>query len=131
MPILHVLDTPINFIVQQCSECGVVHTIPMTQLQLGTDHDHNLIAMPACTCGAQEYFNRTFDEVAEHLADHRKKVNALAIALKDNGQVHAKHSDRIKAEKHEPKQVGELVGPVKEIPGMPEKKIPKGVRLPK
>lgn len=103
-------------IVQVCTECKSTASVSRSDLVLGHVHDDasdpNLIALPPCKCGAREFLNRTFDHAPEHLAAHRKKVNALAIDLKARGQLHPQLADRIRAEKHTPAQVGELIGAV-------------------
>jgi len=113
MPIVNVSESSI---VQQCTECANTAEVSRASLVLGvvndTASDPNLIALPPCKCGAQEFLNRTFDTAPDQLAAHRKKVNALAIDLRTRGQVHEGLKDRIHAERHAPTQVGELLGPV-------------------
>lgn len=130
MPILHVLDVPIQALVKHCALCGAVQSIPLDALKLGTESDRNLIELPRCSCGAQEFLNRTFDSAPAELAEHRKKVNALAVALKSTGRIHSKHAEAVKAETVAPSQVGELVGPVAPISGLPSVVVPPGMRLP-
>ena len=131
MPILHVLDVPFQSVFIGCYNCGTAQSVPLNSLQLGVEKDPNLIALPACSsCGSQEFLNRTFDAAPEALADHRKKVNALAIALRGAGRIHSKHAASVKAETRVPAQVGELVGPVAPILGMPAVSVPSGLKLP-
>jgi hypothetical protein len=130
MPLMHVLDTPSMFVIQQCANCGHVHSIPFSSLKLGNETETDIIEFPACSCGAMEFLNRTFDTVPDNLADHRKKVNALADALKKAGQMHPKSKAKIEAEKKTPTQVGDLVGPVNKIHGLPDPVFPAGLKLP-
>ena len=132
MPILHILDVPFQCLVRHCANqaCGLAQTIPLDSLQLGTEKDRNLIELPPCACGAQEFLNRTFDSAPEELADHRKKVNALAIALRAGGRVHPRHAESVRRETRSPAQVGDLVGPVASIVGLPPLIVPAGLKLP-
>lgn len=130
MPIIHILDVPLQCLVKHCAACGAVQSVPLDSLKLGTESDRNLIELPGCACGAQEYLNRTFDSAPEELADHRKKVNALAVALRSSGRVHPKHADAVRAETAAPAQVGDLVGPVAPIVGLPSVVVPPGLKLP-
>lgn len=129
MPIVHILDTPMAFAVQHCANCGAARSHLITSLQLGMSQDLNVIELPACPCGAQEFLNRTFDEAPEHLSEHRRAVNALATHLKSKGQVHPAHVEHFATETHEPKQSRSLAGPVAPIQGMPEIVVPDGLKL--
>ncbi len=128
MPIIFI--TPQEFVIQQCSACGAVHSLPIATLELGIATDHNIIALPACACGALEFLTRTFDSAPDPLADHRKKVNALAVTLKSRGQIHSAMASKIRAEKTSPQQVGDLIGPVAPIHGLPDPVFPEGLILP-
>lgn len=131
MPILHILDVPFRCVVLYCASCGSAQSAPFTSLQLGTERDPNLIKVPACdTCGAQEILNRTFDVAPDSVAEHRKKVNALAVALKAANRVHPNQFEFFRAEKRAPAQVGDLVGPVSQISGLPKVRAPEGLKLP-
>ncbi len=129
MPILHVIDTPTRLVIFQCAMCGLAQSVPLEKLTLGTASDPNAVVVPMCKCGAQEMLSRTFDAAPELLAGHRKKVNALAVALKEAEQLHEKHADAIKKETIAPIQVGDLVGPV-ELYGLPDVVLPPGMKLP-
>lgn len=131
MPVVHVLDVPFHCVIAHCASCGAVQSVPLSSLQLGTEFDKNLIVLPSCcNCGAQEFLNRTFDKAPEILADHRKKVNAIAVALRDAGRVHPDHAAAVRAENTSPVQIGDLVGPVAPIYGLPEMVLPAGLKLP-
>jgi hypothetical protein len=96
-----------------CIECGAEQKIEASALTLGTDHRSDVIAVPPCACGAQEFLQRTFDvHPVEHEAGHRKTVNALALHLKATGRVHPDHAAAIRAETKAPVQVGPLLGEV-------------------
>lgn len=133
MPILQISDAPVPTLVQQCAECSNTFAVPIEGLVLGvvqdTIPDPHLIALPACTCGAQEFLNQTFDEAPDHLAEHRKKVNALSIALKAKGQIHPELAERIKADTRVPSQVGKLIGSVRVQAGLPAPKLAEGLKL--
>lgn len=131
MPILHILDVPHRCAVIYCAMCGSAQSVPFVALQLGTEQDPNTIKVPACeACGSQEVLNRTFDVAPDSVAEHRKKVNALAVALKAAGRVHPKQADFLRAETRVPAQVGDLVGPVAQISGLPPVVAPPGLKLP-
>ncbi len=133
MPILQITDATSPTLLQQCTECANTSSIPCASLVLGVVQDKipdpNMIALPPCKCGAQEFLNQTFDVGPDNMSGHRKKVNALAIDLKAKGQVHPELADRIKADTSVPAQVGELLGPVLVQAGLPAPKLAEGVKL--
>jgi hypothetical protein len=97
-----------------CIACLKDAAIDAALLMLGTDgqQGHNVIALPACTCGAQEFLQQTLDvHPVESQAGHRKKVNALAEHPKNSGRVNPKHAEKIKA-LGTPPQIGALIGDV-------------------
>jgi hypothetical protein len=126
MPIIHVSkDTSGPVVTAICAACMVEQTIPALALQLGTRKSANVIELPPCACGAQEFLQRTFDvHPTESEAGHRKTVNALASHLKSSGRIHPDHVDTIRNETKEPTQVGPLVGPVPET-SLPPKIVAK------
>lgn len=135
MPILQISDLPFPMIVQQCTECAATVSVPRASLVLGVAHEHeassdpNLIELPPCVCGAQEFLNQTFDVAPDNMADHRKKVNALAVHMKAAGQLHPKLAEQIKADKRTPAQVGDLIGSVPVRPGLASPKLADGITL--
>lgn len=93
--------------------CGKVNELPLAELLLGVSADEpNQIALPPCACGSQEFLIRTFEDVPDVHAGHRKAVNAIAVYLKGAGLVHPAARDTIKAETRRPTPTRPLIGPV-------------------
>jgi len=86
-------------ITQLCSECGKTNVISINSLLIGTDTDKNVIILPQCSCGAQEFLNRTLDNSGEHA----RIVNSLHHFLHKKGKVHEKLKDKLDKEKEKDK----------------------------
>lgn len=86
-------------ITQLCSECGETNIIDISDLLVGADIDKNVIILPQCSCSAQEFLNRTFDNWGEHA----RIVNSLHHFLHKKGKVHEKVKDKINKEKEKDK----------------------------
>lgn len=95
-----------------CVVCLKDSVVDANALVLGTVHQAGVIALPPCSCGAQEFLQRTTDvHPVESQAGHRKTVNALAEHLKANGLVHPEHTNEVAA-MTTPPQCGGLIGVV-------------------
>jgi len=86
-------------ITQVCSECGFGNLIDIDSLVVGTETDPNIIILPSCSCGAQEFLNRTFDNWGEHA----RIVNSLHHFLHKKGKVNPKVKDKLDKEKKKDK----------------------------
>lgn len=86
-------------IIQVCSECDKTNIIDVDSLIVGIESDKNIIVLPQCSCGAQEFLNRTFDNWGEHAII----VNSLHYFLHKKGKVHPKVKDKLDKEKEKDK----------------------------
>lgn len=86
-------------ITQVCSECGKTNVVDVDTLQSGIDRDENIVILPQCSCGAQEFLNRTFDNWGEHA----RIVNSLHSFLHKKGKAHPKIKDKLDKEKEKDK----------------------------
>jgi hypothetical protein len=115
MPILNILaaqGTHHPDVAYACAACLKENTVNASALTLGVGQSPHAIALPPCSCGAQEFLQRTFDvHPVEREAGHRLAVNALAEHLKSNGRIHSAHMDAVAAAPTPP-QVGRLLGAV-------------------
>lgn len=100
MPI-ETLQTDGSF-TKACCKCGARTTIAPADIELGlsmsdahgTHTDPNIIVLPQCGCGAQEYLSMVFDEIPAHAVgspfdQRRRAVNALGEKLKALGRKNA------------------------------------------
>ena len=95
-----------------CDACLKENTVNASALTLGVGQSPHAIALPSCSCGAQEFLQRTFDvHPVESQAGHRMAANALAEHLKSNGRIHENHVAAV-ASAGTPPQVGRLLGAV-------------------
>jgi hypothetical protein len=95
-----------------CAACLKENTVNASALTLGQGRSPHAIALPPCSCGAQEFLQRTFDvHPVESQAGHRMAVNALAEHLKGTGRIHESHGAAV-ASAGTPPQVGRLLGAV-------------------
>lgn len=105
MPILD-LDAAAGTLTQECAKCSKLNPIALASLELGIHQqgstpddvvsDPDVIRLPPCSCGAQEFINRTWDETppefhGSHHDRHRRVVNGLGEHLKAIGRSHQKH----------------------------------------
>lgn len=86
-------------IIQLCSECSKINVIDISDLLVGADTDKNVIILPECSCGAQEFLNRTFN----NLGEHARIVNSLHHFLHKKGKAHPKVKDKLDKEKEKDK----------------------------
>lgn len=86
-------------ITQTCSDCGISNVIDVDSLIVGTEFDKNVIMLPECSCSAQEFLNRTFDNQGEHA----RIVNSLHHFLCGKGKIRKEVKMRLKEEKEKPK----------------------------
>lgn len=86
-------------IIQVCSECGKTNVVDVESLQAGSERDENIVVLPECLCGAQEFLNRTFD----NLGEHARIVNSLHAFLYKKGKVHPKAKEKLDREKEKDK----------------------------
>ena len=82
-----------------CSDCGFTNVINIGGLVVGTESDENIIMLPRCSCGAQEFLNRTFD----NLGEHARIVNSLHYFLHKKGKIDPKVKDKLDKEKEKDK----------------------------
>jgi len=66
------------YIKQKCEICKKVRKILIDSLLSGLETDPNIIMLPKCTCGAQEFLNKT----EYNPGSHSKLVNKLHKKLK-------------------------------------------------
>lgn len=86
-------------ITQVCSGCNKVNVIDIDSLIVGMEMDKNIVMLPECSCGAQEFLNRTFD----NLGEHARIVNSLHHFLHKKGKVHKKVKGKLDKEKEKDK----------------------------
>lgn len=86
-------------ISQVCSECGFGNMIDVDTLIVGTEIDKNIIVLPKCSCGAQEFLNRTWD----NLGEHARIVNTLHAFLHKKGKMDPKVKEKLNKEKEKDK----------------------------
>lgn len=82
-----------------CSECDETDIIDIDNLIVGIEADKNIIILPQCSCGAQEFLNRTWDNQGEHAII----VNSLHYFLHKKGKTHPKVKDKLDKEKEKNK----------------------------
>lgn len=81
------VDVAGNRLTWQCEECKRDNTTQVSTLRVGNVDSPDVIPLPSCTCGAQEWILRTWDSEAD--LPHRRAINALAEHLQDTGRCHA------------------------------------------
>lgn len=86
-------------IIQLCTECGKTNIIDVDSLIVGTEMDENIVVLPECSCGAQEFLNRTFDNWGEHA----RIVNSLHHFLHKKGKIHKEVKEKLDKEKEKDK----------------------------
>lgn len=86
-------------ITQICSECGETNIIDIDSLVVGIESDKNIITLPKCSCGAQEFLNRSWDNWGEHAII----VNSLHHYLHKKGKVDPKIKEKLDKEKEKDK----------------------------
>jgi len=86
-------------ITQICSECGKTNVVDVDSLIVGIENDKNIVLLPECSCGAQEFLNRTFDSWGEHAII----VNSLHYYLHKKGKVDPKVKENLDKEKEKDK----------------------------
>lgn len=101
------LDVENGLLRQACGECKRERDLPIADLQLGVSGGPDVVEMPPCQCGAQEFLVRTWDAAPEEFRGsamdlHRRQVNALAQLLKKMGQSHPLAREAHAAEKGAP-----------------------------
>ncbi len=69
-------------IIQKCSNCFTQWYIQIDTLLAGVEGDPNIIMLPKCSCGAQEFLNRSLDNPGSHA----KLVNRLYKKLDELGR---------------------------------------------
>jgi hypothetical protein len=103
--------------VQRCAACGRDNELAVADLELGVAMgdavNANIIALPACQCGANEFLHRTWDTVPDAhattpFAAQRRAVNGLAEHLKRTGRSHARVKAAHQAERAVPPEVDRL-----------------------
>lgn len=113
MPLVNITTSPApGSITIQCFKCGKRSSVLLNQLQLGTFLSPDVIALPPCSCGGYEFFQRTFDTLAKDYCGgpfdlHRRGVNALAKLLKDAGKIAPEQQATIAAETKIPTDISE------------------------
>lgn len=116
---IDLVDVAADKVVWHCEGCGKTdNEVSVTSLKLGVPDNPNVIVLPRCACGSQEFLQRTWD--AEVDSPHRRAVNALAEVLKNAGQSHrdarAAH-DRERAEDRRPALLADLTAPLEDVTG--------------
>jgi len=85
-------------ITQICS-CNLKSIFDIDSLIVGTELDKNIIILPICSCAAQEFLNRTWDNQGEHA----RIVNTLHYYLHKKGKVDPKVKEKLDKEKEKDK----------------------------
>lgn len=96
---LDAVDWDFKKIDQICANCGSRNAINMADLQLGVPDGPDVIALPACACGTQEFLFRTWENVD---GEHRAAVNAVAEHLRAAGKSHPQHAAKHRTESAPP-----------------------------
>jgi hypothetical protein len=112
MPLIEIKNEDAPTASVKC-QCGVTSDVLISTLVLGASATSpDVIALPACACGMQEFLFRTFDGEDSARAGHRKAVNALAQYLKGAGRVHPDALSTVTADRRRATLTRSLFGPV-------------------